>query len=308
MKYPPLGKVKIPKPEIFTLSNGMKVYLLEDHELPLVSGRVVVRTGNLFDPKEKQGLAEITGMALRTGGTTKLTGEQLDEKLENMAASIEGSILESSGSANFSCLKENTGTVLDLFHDVVTDPAFRDDKVELAKTQIKSSISRRNDDASGIAQRELYRIVYGPETPYGGEEEYDTIDAVKRDDVVAFYKRYFFPKNLILSVYGDFDSAAMKQRLETVFGGWKAEEPPVPPFPKVDAAADPGIFFVSKADVTQTFIQMGHLAGELHDKDFPALSVASDVFGGGFSSRLFREIRTRLGYAYAVGADSGGQL
>jgi zinc protease len=305
LKFPPLGKVKIPKPEIFTMSNGMKVYLLENHELPLVSGRVLVRTGNLFDPKDKRGLAEITGMVMRSGGTSKLTGDQLDETLENMAASVESSISESSGSAGFSCLKENTGTVLGLFHDVVTDPAFREAKLDLAKTQIKSAISRRNDDASGIAQRELYRIIYGPDTPYGGEEEYDTINAIKRDDVIAFYKRYFFPANMILSVYGDFDSASMKQQLETVFGGWKATEPKVQPFPKVDAAADPGVFFVSKPDVTQTFIQMGHLGGEFRDKDFAALSVAADVFGGGFSSRLFREIRTRLGYAYAVGADWG---
>jgi zinc protease len=305
LKFPPLGKVQIPKPEIFTLSNGLKVYLLEDHELPLVNGRVLVRTGNLFDPKGKQGLAEITGMVLRSGGTPKLTGEELDEKLENMAASIESSILESSGSASFSCLKDNTDTVLGLFYDVLTDPAFREDKMNLAKTQIKSAISRRNDDPSAIAQRELYRIVYGPDTPYGGEEEYDTINAVKRDDLVAFYKRYYFPANLILSVYGDFDSAAMKQRIETVFGEWKAEQPKVPPFPKVEARPDPGIFVVSKNDVTQTFIQMGHLGGELRDKDFAALSVAADVLGGGFSSRLFREIRTRLGYAYGVGADWG---
>jgi zinc protease len=305
LKFPPLGKVKIPKPEIFTMSNGMKVYLLENHELPLVSGRVVVRTGNLFDPKDKRGLAEITGMVLRSGGTSKLTGDQLDEKLENMAASVESSILESSGSAGFSCLKDNTATVLGLFHDVLTDPAFREDKLKLAKTQIKSAISRRNDDPSGIAQRELYRTVYGRDTPYGGEEEYDTINAIKREDVVAFYKRYFFPANMILSIYGDFDSTSMKQQIEALFGTWKAAEPKVPQFPKVDTMAEPGIFFVSKPDVTQTFIQMGHLGGEFRDKDYAALSVAADVFGGGFSSRLFREIRTRLGYAYAVGADWG---
>jgi predicted Zn-dependent peptidase len=305
LKFPELGNVKIPKPKISTLSNGMKVYLLEDHELPLVSGRVVVRTGNLFDPKDKRGLAEITGMVLRSGGTKEMTGDQLDEKLENMAASVESSILESNGSAGFSCLKENTDTVLGLFRDVVTNPAFRGDKLDLAKTQIKSAISRRNDNPSGIAQRELYSLVYGPDTPYGGQEEYDTINAITRDDVVGFYKRYFFPSNMILSVYGDFDTATMKQKLEAAFGSWKVEEPKVPPFPKVDAAAAPGIYLVSKKDVTQTFIEMGHLGGELRDKDFAALSVAADVFGGGFSSRLFREIRTRLGYAYAVGADWG---
>ncbi len=305
LKYNPLGVVKVPKPETFTLDNGMKVFLLENHELPLVNGRVVVRTGNLFDPKDKRGLAELTGLLLRSGGTQKMTGDQLDETLENMAASVESNIAESDGSASFSCLKENTDTVFGLFYQVLTDPAFRENKLDLAKTQIKSSISRRNDDPSGIAQRELYSLVYGSDTPYGGQEEYDTINAVTRADVVSFYQRYFFPANMILSVYGDFDSAAMKQRIQTVFGNWKAQQPKVPEFPKVDAQPAPGVYLVSKNDVTQSFVEIGHLGGELRDKDFPALSVAADVFGGGFSSRLFREIRTRLGYAYSVGADWG---
>ena len=285
------------------MSNGIKVYLLENHELPLVSGRALIRTGNLFDPKEKRGLAEITGMTLRSGGTSKLTGDQIDEELENMAAGIESGIGESEGTVGFSCLKQNTDAVLQLFHDLLTDPAFRQDKIDLAKTQIDSSISRRNDDAGGIAQRELLKLVYGPDTPYGGEEEYATVNAVTREDVTRFYKRYFFPANMIVSIYGDFDGAAMKAKLESLLAAWQNSQEKVPPFPKVDASPTPGIYFVPKKDVTQTFIEMGHLGGELRDKDFPALSVAADVFGGGFSSRLFREIRTRLGYAYAVGAD-----
>ena len=108
---------------------------------------------------------------------------------------------------------------------------------------------------------------------------------------------------MIFAMYGDFDSAAVKRQLESLFGAWKADEPKTPAFPKVDAPPQPGVFLVTKTDVTQTFIQMGHLGGELRNKDFPALSVAADVFGGGFSSRLFRDVRTRLGYAYAVGAD-----
>jgi zinc protease len=170
LHFPPLNQVKIPRPEVFTLSNGIKLYLLENHELPLVSGRALIRTGNLFDPKEKRGLAEITGMTLRSGGTSKLTGDQIDEELENMAAGIESGIGESEGTVGFSCLKQNTDAVLQLFHDLLTDPAFRQDKIDLAKTQIDSSISRRNDDAGGIAQREILKLFYGQFTPYGGEE------------------------------------------------------------------------------------------------------------------------------------------
>src|SRR4026209_566026 len=118
LKYPPLKPIKIPDVATFTLPNGMKLYLLENHELPLVRGFALVRTGNLFDPRGKVGLASMTGMVMRTGGTRAKTGDQLDEQLENIAASVETGIDESHGSCSFSCLKENTEEVLGLFHDV----------------------------------------------------------------------------------------------------------------------------------------------------------------------------------------------
>src|SRR5690349_20200706 len=125
LQFRPLNSVKVPQPQIFTLSNGLKVYLLEDHELPLVTGRALIRTGNLFDPKEKRGLAEITGITLRSGGTRKLSGDEIDEQLEDMAAGIESGIGESEGTVGFFCLKGNTDAVLQLFHDIITEPAFR---------------------------------------------------------------------------------------------------------------------------------------------------------------------------------------
>src|SRR6185295_3296316 len=161
LKFPPLRKIEIPNIESVTLPNGMKLYLLEEHELPLVSGFALVRTGNLFDPKDKIGLASITGTVIRSGGTKALTGDQIDEKLENIAASVESDIGESSGRVSFSSLKENTGEVLSIFHDLLTGPEFRQDKIDLAKSQFNSGISRRNDDPHGIAQREFASILYG---------------------------------------------------------------------------------------------------------------------------------------------------
>lgn len=303
LQYPALHPIRIPKPTVVTLSNGMKVYMLEDHELPVVRGSMLIRTGNLFDPKDKRGLATLTGITLRSGGASHMTADELNEKLENMAASVETSIGESTGTAGFHCLKENTDAVLALFRDVITAPDFRQDKIDLAKLQLKSSISRRNDDAAGIAAREIYRLVYGPDTPYGGQEEYATVDAVTRAGIVAFYQRYFFPANILMSVYGDFSIPEMQKKLETMFGTWTVTQPKVPDFPRVDTKAVPGIFFVEKTDVDQTFFQMGELGGEIRDKDYAALSVAADVLGAGFSSRLMREVRTWLGYAYDIAAE-----
>ncbi len=303
MNFKPLGEIQIPKPVVFTLPNGMKVYLLENHELPLVRGGAVIRTGNLFDPKAKRGLATLTGEALRGGGTTNLTADQLDEKLESVAAEIESEIGESSGSLTFSCLRENTGNVLGWFHDVLVEPAFAQDKIELARTQVKSVISRRNDDASSIASREGLSLVYGPDTPYGANEEYATVSAVTRDDIRAFYTRYFFPANTMLYIYGDFDTSDMKRKLEELFAGWTVTQEKVPPFPPVDWKATPGLFFVQKDDVTQTFFELGLMGGRLDSKDYAALTVAADVLGGGFSSRLFREVRSHLGFAYSIEAN-----
>ncbi|HXA65530.1 MAG TPA: pitrilysin family protein [Bryobacteraceae bacterium] len=302
LKYPPLPAIKIPEPVEFTLSNGIKVFLLEDHELPLVSGSALIRTGNLFDPADKRGLAGLTGEVLRSGGTRAKTGDQLDEELENVAAQVESQIGESSGTIGFSCLKENTDQVLGVFKDFLTSAEFREDKVDLAKTQLRSEISRRNDDAGGIAGREFSDILYGRNTPYGWRVEYADVDNIQRQDLLNFYHRYYFPANIMLAIYGDFPAADMKTKLEQLLGSWKYTQPAVPTFPKVQQSATPGVFLATKPDVTQTFFNVGHLGGELRDKDYPALEVASEILGGGFSSRLFRNVRTQHGWAYSIGS------
>jgi zinc protease len=303
LKYPPLGKIEIPEVQRVTLPNGMKLYLLEDHELPTVGGLALVRTGNLFDPPDKVGLATATGMVMRTGGTRAEAGDVLDEKLENIAASVEASIGESSGRVSFSALKENTDEVLAIFHDVLTSPEFRQEKLDLAKVELRSSISRRNDDADGIADREFEAIVYGRNNPYGWVEQFEHLDRIRRDDLVAFYKRYFFPSNIMLAVYGDFSAPEMKAKIEKLFAGWNYHQEPVPAFPAVTAKPAAGIYTAVKDDVTQTFFTMGHLGGTLKDQDYSALQVMADILGGGFPSRLFQRVRTKLGYAYEISAN-----
>ena len=307
LKFAPLPAVKIPEPIVYTLSNGMKVYLLEDHELPLVSGAALIRAGNLFDPPAQRGLATITGDVLRSGGTKTKSGDEIDVQLENIAASVESQIGESSATLSFSALRENTDQVLGIFKDYLTSPEFRQDKVDLEKTQIRSSIARRNDDAGGISEREFASVLYGRDTPYGWSIEYANIDNIDRADLIRFYQRYYFPRNVMLAIYGDFDAAAMKENLERLFGGWTVQQPAVPAFLPVKQPAAPGIFLAEKTDVTQTFFAVGHLGGILRDKDYPALEVAAQILGGGFSSRLFQRIRTKLGYAYGINASWGAQ-
>lgn len=305
LKYGKLGDVRIPDIEVVTLKNGIKVYLLENHALPFITGSALVRTGSLLDPAPKKGLSEFTGDVLRSGGTKSKTGDQLNEQLENIAASVESNSSDEMATVSFNCLKENIDEVLGVFVDVLTQPEFRQAKIDLLKTQYRSAIARRYDDADSIAGSEFNAIVYGRETPFGSEVEYENIDAIGRADLIAFYQRYYHPSNIVLSVQGDFDKAAMKARLEQTLGGWAPQAGAPPVFPKVTNVAKPGLYFGEKKDVTQTFLSIGHLGGLLSDKDYAALEVMSDILGGGFDSRLFRKVRTELGYAYSVGGGWG---
>jgi len=302
LKYPQLGQVKIPEPVEVTLSNGMRLLMLEDHELPLIRGLALIHTGNLFDPSDRRGLSQVMADVLRSGGTKSKTGDQLDEELENIAGTVEAGMDETSANVSFSGLKETTDRVLAVFKDVLTNPEFRQDKLDLTLTQYRSAIARRNDDAGDIPGRELTRVLYGPDTPYGWQPEYADLNRIHREDLIAFYQRYYFPKNIMLAVYGDFTAADMKDKLEKLFADWKVEQPAVPPFPAVTAKPAPGVYFAPKEDVTQTFFSIGELGGTLRDPDYPALEVATNILGGGFSSRLVSRIRTQLGYAYSIGA------
>ena len=305
LKYPPLPQVKIPEPVEVTLSNGMRLLMLEDHELPLIRGLALIRTGNLLDPSDKHGLSQVMADVLRSGGTKSKTGDQIDEELENIAGTVEAGMDETSANVSFSGLKETTDQVLAVFKDVLTNPEFRQDKLDLTLTQYRSAIARRNDDAGDIPSRELTRILYGKDTPYGWQPEYADLARIHRDDLIAFYQRYYFPKNIMLAVYGDFTAGDMQAKLEKLFADWKVEQPPAPAFPAVTAKPAPGVYFAPKEDVTQTFFSIGELGGTLRDPDYPALEVATNILGEGFSSRLVSRIRTQLGYAYSIGASWG---
>ena len=154
LTYPRLRDIVVPEVERLTLPNGMRLFLLEDHELPLIRVSARIRVGSIYEPADKVGLAAITGEVMRTGGTTSKTGDEIDEELEQIAASVETSIGLSSGGASVSALKEDIDKGLAILADVLMHPAFREDKIFLAKMQHRSAISRRNDSPGQIAGRE----------------------------------------------------------------------------------------------------------------------------------------------------------
>ncbi|WP_421655999.1 M16 family metallopeptidase [Leptothermofonsia sp. ETS-13] len=299
LTFPPLPEVKLPEYTRFQLGNGMVVYLMEDHELPLVGGTALIRTGSRLEPAEKVGLASIMGSVMRTGGTQFRSPDEVNEFLEQRAASIETGVGEVSGSASFSALSENLEEVFDLFAEIVRQPAFPQDKIDLAKTQARGGIARRNDDPNGIASREFRKLIYGDNSPYARTVEYATLDNISRDDIVGFYQQYYSPGNVLLGITGDFNSKTMRKLIEEKFGDWKPGTKTNSSLPSVTQAKTGGIFLVNQPQLSQSSILVGHLGGLVNSPDYPALSVMNEVLNG-FGGRLFNEVRSRQGLAYSV--------
>lgn len=300
LEFPPLGTVEIPDFERYELPNGLVVYLMEDHDLPLVSGSATFRTGSRFEPAAKVGLASITGEAMRLGGTTELSPDALNLALEQRAASVETSFGTTAGSANFSALSEDFETVLGLFADVIEHPGFAQDRLDFLKRRYSGGIARRNDDPGDVISREFRKLIYGTESPYARTTEYATLNAIEREDVLAFYHASVRPETTILGIVGDFDAATTKALIAEYFEGWQGEGPALDTtdLPPVQQA-ETGYFMVDKPDLTQSYIQIGHLGGLRNSPDYAALSVMNEVLNG-FSGRLFNEIRSRQGLAYSV--------
>ena len=301
LKYPPLNPIENPDVVRATLPNGMKLLLIEDHELPHVGFRMMIHGGRLAAPADKPALAELAGETLRTGGAGRLTGDALDEKLERIGASIESSVGADSASVEGATLTENLDEVLALFADVAMRPAFAQDKIDLAKTHMRSGISRRNDEVNGLARREFQKLLFGAHSPYVGQYEYADVDAVGRGDLVAYHAKVYRPDEAIFAAWGDFKAAEMKEKVAKLFAGWNGRGPaPVYKAPTTPEPA-PSINYVEKKDVQQTFILAGHVGMRYDDPDYPATQVLSEILGGGFSSRLFVNVRTLKGLAYGAG-------
>ncbi len=304
IKTPGLRKFSMPQPKRIQLANGMVIFLMEDHELPLIRGGATVRGGSRNVPGAKAGMGSIYGQAWRTGGTTTKTGDALDEMLEARAARVETGTDADSTRVSLDVLKGDFDFVFPIWLDLLRNPAFRQDKIDLAKTQANTGISRRNDEPGGIVGREANKLGYGPQSPYAQQPEYASIASITREDLLDFHKRTVHPNNIILSFIGDFDAAKMEKRLRDTFSKW----PQGPKMEKPDPAmntAKPGLYFIAKDDVTQANIAMVHPGTERRNPDYHALVVMNEIFSGGFSGRLLQNLRTKRGLTYGAGGGVG---
>ena len=305
IKTPPLHTFRIEQPKRIQLANGMVVFLMEDHELPLIRGSARIRGGASSVPANKAGMAGIYSQVWRTGGTESKTGDQLDDFLEARAARVETFAGEDSTTVSMNILKNDFDTVFPIFVDVLEHPAFRPEKIDLAKNIANTGISRRNDEPGAVTGREAQKLGYGAGSPYVRQAEYATIASITRDDLVAFHDRFVHPNNIILGFVGDFDAAAMEKTLRATFEAWP-RGPQAQPVEEPLHPAKPGVYYVAKEDVTQANIAMVEPGTtRRNNPDFYAITVMNEILSGGFSGRLMNHIRSEKGLAYGVGGGVG---
>lgn len=282
------------------LKNGMVVFMAEDNTLPLVNIALTVRSGKYLEPAGKEGLADLTGAMLRRGGTKNLSAEELDEKLDLLAAQVSTGIGDTSGSASLNCLADNLDEALALFVEMLREPRFQDDRLLLGKEQTLQEMKKRNDDSADIESREWNVLLYGEDHFTNRFATEASIASIGRDDLLAFHRRAFHPANMVAAVSGAFPREEMIRKLEAAFASWPFERPPVPAVPSEIAPLAPGLYRIEK-DVNQGRVSIGLPTVQREHPDAFALTVMNEILGGsGFTSRIMKTVRSDEGLAYSA--------
>lgn len=307
LKYTTLSYTP-PKREPYrhVLSNGVVAYLAEDHDLPLVTVSTLVRTGAFLDPTGKEGLASLTGGQMRAGGTTSKTAEEFDEAADFLAAGISSTIGPLQGNASLNLLTKDIDQGLTLYFDMLKNPRFQEDRLKLAKSQLLQNMERRNDSTTSIENREWSRLIYGANHFSTRQSTKSSIEGITREDMIAFHQKYYQPGGFIFAVSGDFNTREMLAKLEGAMKGWPASKEPPPVVPKMPYVSVAGVYTVHKADVNQGRVSIGHIGTMRDNPDFYALTIMSDILGGGgFTSRITSRVRSDEGLAYSAGSNFG---
>ncbi|HLA79598.1 MAG TPA: pitrilysin family protein [Vicinamibacteria bacterium] len=282
------------------LKNGMVVFIAEDRTLPLVNIALTVRSGKHLEPAGKEGVAELTGVMLRRGGTKSLSADELDEKLDFLAAQVSTGIGDASASANLNCLAENLDEALALFVEMLREPRFQEDRLRLSQEQTLQEMKKRNDDSADIESREWNVLLYGEDHFTNRFPTEASITSIDRGDLSAFHRRAFHPANMVAAVSGAFSREEMLGKLETAFAAWPFEQPVVPAVPSGIAPRTPGLYRIEK-DVNQGRVSIGLPTVQREHPDAFALTVMNEILGGsGFTSRIMKTVRSNEGLAYSA--------
>jgi predicted Zn-dependent peptidase len=279
----------------------MPVYLLRDTELPIINMTAMVRTGSVYEPAGKSGLAAITGIVMRNGGAGGLTPEKMDDELEFMASAVESNIAGDMGTVSMTTLKKNLDSSFRIFRDVLLHPDFNEKRLDMSRKQAIEGLRRQNDDPKEIADREISRAIYAGH-PLGLFPTFESVSSITRQDLLDFHRRFYRPDNMLLAVSGDFDRNTLIASLNKLFKpATKISPLALTEIPQPLQQFQPEVIYAKK-DVSQSVIRIGHLGLTKDNPDIYAVRIMDYILGGSFTSRLTMEIRTNRGLAYSAGS------
>jgi len=307
LKFPPLV-YEAPNPADYRveLKSGAVVYIYPDRERPLIDLSVTLRGGSYLDPEGREGLADLTGYLMARGGIPSKPADELDEELEFLAARLSSSFGGLSGSVSLNLLSKDADRGFEILRAVLAAPSFQEDKLALRKTQLLQGLKQRNDDSRNIESRERKLLAYGDGFWGNRHTTAASLEGIRREDLLAFHHDWVHPRNFIVSISGDFDRAAMLERLDGLFAAWPHPGKKAPPVPQDREYGRPGVYLVDK-DVNQGRVSIMMPGIRWDDPDYYAIQVMNDVLGGGgFTSRITNRVRSDEGLAYSAGSSFPG--
>ncbi len=300
LRYPSL-QFNLPEAERIVLKNGIVLYILEDHELPLVTINALIKTGTMFDPAGKEGVAELTASVMRIGGTQKLSSNEIDNSFDFIAATPSITVALDSAQIDFSTLNKDIDRGLDLLSQILIMPAFEQNKVDLAKGLKNEELRRIKDDPQKLAVREFNRLIYR-DNPRGRFTSAKSLKNIDRGDLLKFHGDFFQPQNIMFAVTGDITREEAVSKIQRFFGNWQSSGNAVRRLSVPPRNSPPGLFFVDK-DIPQSTIISGQLSPGKNNPDYYAFTILDFIIGsGGFPSRIFSAVRNNEGLAYSAGS------
>lgn len=287
------------------LPNGLKVFIVESKRQPTVTLRLLIKSGDLYDG-DKTGLAGLTA-SLLDRGTTSRNAQQFVQEVDFLGARFGAGADEDSTSVSISGLVKYLPKLVDLFADAVIHPTFPADELTKEKKKVMSALAREKQQPSVLAAKLRDRLIFGTH-PYGAFATETTVGAIARDDIAGFHTAHFMPNRATLAVVGDVKAATVMALIEKAFGDWKPGTPPsvtLPEFPSQDQTA---VYLVDRPGSVQSTVIVAAPGVPRNSRDFPELSVVNSTLGGGFSGRLFQNLREKNAFTYGAGSRFSPQL
>lgn len=299
--------VRLPRPQEFTLSNGMRVVLLKDDKVPTFSLQWLFTGGGLADPQAQRGLAMVTADLL-SEGTTKRSSRQIAEELARLGAGMGAGASPASGHTTVSLtgLSDNLAPTLALAAEVIREPSFPADELAKYKSLFEAQLQMERTDPEFLAREQFLGALYPGHPASLVVPDEQVMAQLTPKDLASYHAAYYRPDNALLVAHGALDAAQLRTQLETVFKGWARGKPQVKALPTPQPPEKSRVVLVERPGSVQTSLWLGSLGIERKHPDYFPMLVMNDILGGGPASRLFVNLREDKGYTYGVYSSFSG--